>query len=541
MTSGAQLLIQCLKAHGVEKIFTVPGASIDSILDQLDAEIVLCRHEQNAAFMAANWGRITGQPGVCLATAGPGLTNLVTGIATADAERCPVVAITGQVRTALQFKRAHQNIDSVGLFRPITKWSVEALALSNLPDLVANAFRIAAEPREGPVHLSIPPDVLFDEGEHEVVMPSPIQLGVANPSVLDEAAKILNGAKRPVIFLGMAASKPATAEALRHFLYQFDAPIVATFEAAGAVSRELLDRFMGRLGLFRNQPGDRVLAEADAIISIGYDLVEYDPAIWNPNLCRKIVHIGEVPATVDQFYQPAKELIGDIGSNLKELGSHLLPLERTYPPVVKEARKEIERLQSSAKELDGTPIHPRRFIAEMREVLDDDVTVITDVGSHQYWMAQHFFCFEPRHFLTSMGFQTMGVSLPWAIATALARPGKPVVSVSGDGSFLMCSMELETAVRLKLPIVHIVWEEGTYNLVEIQAMKKYGRARGTHFGPVDTPAYAESMGATGMRIESPDQIGAVLKEAMALGTPVVIGVAMDYSDNMKIVVEDGAI
>lgn len=526
---GAKLLVECLEAHGVEYVFVVPGASIDPILNVLvdqGPEIVLCRHEQNAAFMAQAWGRITGKPGVCMATAGPGLTNLVTGIATADAERCPVVAITGQVARTMQFKRAHQNVDSVNLFAPITKWSIEVNEVSTIPDIVANAFQTASEPREGPTHISIPVDVLKTETQATVLqVPERYTLGVSDCKM---AKTLWQQAKRPVVFLGIAASKPHVVEGVRGFLKENVVPIVGTFEAGGAVPRELVDRFMGRLGVFRNQPGDRVLKEADVVLAVGYDLVEYDPAIWNKGLERSIIHVDEVSSTLDQAYLPTCELIGDIGANLRELG-------RTENLWGTEANQELMERQEKGGTLSGSPVHPLRLIYEIRKLIGDEVTVISDVGSHQYWMARNFFCYRPQHFLTSMGFQTMGISLGWAIATTLARPGQKVLSVSGDGSFLMCSMELETAVRLQSPIVHLVWEDGAFDLVKIQQELKYGRDSAARFGRIDTVKYAESLGAKGLRIGHSDEIVSVLEEAMAAKGPVVISVPIDYRDNREIV------
>ncbi|MGE3953801.1 MAG: acetolactate synthase AlsS [Parachlamydiales bacterium] len=536
--SGAELFVGCLEAQGVEVIFTVPGASIDPILDVLvdhGPKIILCRHEQNAAFMAQAYGRITGKPGVCLATAGPGLTNLVTGIATAWSERSPVVAITGQLPSAMQYKRAHQNIDAVGLFRPITKWNCEISHVESVPDAVATAFRLASAPQEAPTHISIPSDVLKMESGARPITPHPYPLGRATEDTIREAAERIKGAKNPVLLLGLAAGKAHVTAGLRPFLERFEVPICATFEAAGAVPRKLVHRFMGRLGVFKNQPGDKVLDAADLVIAIGFDPVEYDPSIWNKGLKRTLIHIDEVAAQADQYYQPDIELVGDIPTNLKRLADTLGEQKGTLPDAAQKAKRELDSQLERGKSLSGTPIHPLRLIYELRQILDDTVTVVSDVGSHQYWMMRHFFCYEAAHLLTSMGFQTMGISIPYAIAATLARPGTKAVSISGDGSFLMCSMELETAVRLKSPIIHLVWEDAAYDLVRIQQLQKYGRDSAAHFGQIDTVKYAESMGAKGMRLERPDQIESTLKAALAAEGPVVISVPIDYSENAEIV------
>lgn len=537
---GAHLLIEALQAHRVRYIFSLPGASIDPILnvlaDEERPELITCRHEQSAAFMAQAWGRITGTPGVCIATAGPGVTNLVTGIATADAERCPLIAITGQVSPELRFKRSHQHMDSVNLFRPITKWSTEISYLPTLPDILANAFRIASTPRQGAVHLSVPVNILNEEvtGREVTFQPTPASKMVDHPS-LYKAAALLAEARNPILLLGMAASQPEAAPAVRAFLDSFPYPICATFEAAGVVPRKHVGRFMGRLGIFPNQPGDLVLRDADVILSIGFDLIEYDPSIWNRESKSKIIHLDYLPATVDQSYQPDCEVIGDIGSNLMELEKRLSPPSSfSLSKAAQQARHALREQEERAASLHTTPVHPLRLIHEIRSLIDDETTLISDVGSHQYWLARNFFCYEPQHFLTSMGFQSMGISLPWAIAASLARPGKKVLSISGDGSFLMCSMELETAVRLSLPIVHMVWEDEGYNLVKIQEVKKYGRDSGASFGPIDTVEYSEAMGALALRINHTDEIRPILKAALDASRPVVISVPINYADNMEI-------
>ncbi len=538
--TAADLLVDCLIAQEVEYIFCVPGASIDPILNVLadrGPKIIVCRHEQNAAFMAQAWGKITGKPGVCLATAGPGATNLVTGIATASSERAPVVAITGQVSLRVKFKQSHQNINAVSLFEPITKWSIEIDHPDILPDVVANAFQAAMEPREGAVHISIPRDILGENISelkpiHAIV---PEKVSQAMQEKIQSAAEIIDQAKFPVLMLGMVASKAPNTKALREFLRQFKLPVVATFEAAGAISKDLLDCFMGRLGIFRNQPGDEILKLADVLITIGFDPVEYDPYIWNKKSDRKIVHLDEVTATLDQCYQPKIELIGNIAYNLKSLLAHLNTSPRPIHALATETHQLLKSRLEEGQHLAGSPVHPLRVIYELSQIVTSDIIVISDVGSHQYWMASHFFCYEPGHFLTSMGFQTMGIALPWAIAAALARPNKKVLSVSGDGSFLMSSMELETAVRLNLPIVHMVWEDGAYNLVKIQQHLKYGRDSGACFGNIDTVKYAESFGAKAFRIEKAEDIASILQEALTIDKPVVISVPIDYSDNMEIV------
>ncbi|MBM4201710.1 MAG: acetolactate synthase AlsS, partial [Gammaproteobacteria bacterium] len=422
-SNGAKLLVQSLQAQGVRYIFGVPGGAVLSVIEALaeqGPEFVVCRDETGAAFMAQAWGRITGQPGVVLTTSGPGLINAVCGVSTATEDRDPLVIITGQIPRAMRFKQSHMNLDSVQLFAPITKWSVEIEAADTIPEIVVNAFRIAAAPRAGAVHLSLPTDVA-------------------------KAAAVLGQARLPVVLLGMRAGEESASAAVRALLQRCPLPVVMTFEAAGALSRDQLDRFVGRVGYVRNQPGDRVLQQADAVLAVGYDTVEYDPTEWASPERGHLIHLDALPALVDRSYRPTVELIGDIAANLVALADRLTSAPLVAMEAIAAARDELREEQQRGAGLDGAPIHPLRFMHELRAALSDEVTVSCDVGAHEIWMARYFFCYEPRHLLFSMGHQTMGVALPWAIAAALARPGRKAVSVSGDGSFMMTCMELETA------------------------------------------------------------------------------------------------
>jgi acetolactate synthase-1/2/3 large subunit len=537
--NGADLLVQSLEAQGVEYIFGVPGGAALPILDVLaehGPKFIVCRHETGAAFMAQAWGRITGKPGVVLTTSGPGLINAVCGVATATEDRDPLVIITGQVSRAVRFKQSHMNLDSVSLFAPITKWSVEVEEPNSIPEIVVNAFRLAARSRPGAVHISMPVDV-----SKAAVTAKPIpavddpQLGPASAEALERASALLNGAKFPVILLGVSASQPAAAASVRRLIRTHPLPVISTFEAAGVVPRDLVDRFVGRVGYVRNQPGDLVLQKADVILTVGYDLVEYDPTAWNVSGQARIIHVDENQAGLDRAYRPAVELAGDIAHNLDALSDRLrLSAAGEWEEVAK-ARKVLLDEQARGASLSGSPVHPLRFIHDLRQTLGDDVTVTCDVGAHEIWMARYFFCYEPRHLLFSMGHQTMGVALPWAIGAALAKPGRRVVSISGDGSFLMTCMELETAIRLQLPIVHVIWRDGGYNLIQTLQKRDYGRIFGATFGDPDFVKLGEAFGAAAFRIDEADQIIPTLKKALACDGPALVDMPIDYRDNAQLV------
>ncbi|MFM8550778.1 MAG: thiamine pyrophosphate-binding protein [Nitrospiraceae bacterium] len=393
--NGAELLVQSLDAQGVEYIFGVPGGAVLPILDVLadhGPTFILCRHETGAAFMAQAWGRITGKPGVVLTTSGPGLINAVCGVATATEDRDPLVIVTGQVPRALRFKQSHMNLDTVNLFAPITKWSVEVEEPDSIPEIVANAFRVAVRSRPGSVHISMPVDV-----SKSAVTAKPIlaidapRLGAAATESLDRAAALLSGAKFPVILLGVSASLPAAAGAVRRLIRRHPLPVISTFEAAGVVSRDLVDRFVGRVGYVRNQPGDRVLQQADVILTIGYDTVEYDPPAWNVSGQAQIVHVDENQAGLDRAYRPAVELVGDIARNLDGLSERLRLAATGEWDEVAKARTVLLDEQAKGAGLSGQPVHPLRFIHDLRQTIGDDVTVTCDTGrTRSGWRAISF-------------------------------------------------------------------------------------------------------------------------------------------------------
>ena len=537
LKNGAQLLVECLKKHGVKYIFGIPGAAVMPIMEALRTEshkkdapqFITCRHEQNAAFMAAAWGRITETPGVCIATAGPGATNLLSGVATATADRDPVIAITGETPRAEHFKKTHQTIRTATLFRPITKWSEEIQDVSAIPEAISTGFRMATLPRQGAVHLTFPLDVLNSKTSQKTFEPKPFSFGKASEETLLQTLELLASANYPVILLGVGATRYRICKSVRHFLEKTQIPVIGTFEAAGAVSRLLANLFIGRVGLKTKEPGDIALLHADLILTIGFDPIEYNPSYWHTT-SAPIIHIDELPADPDNYYQPTVEALGDIAYTLDSL-SERIPRTYSFHPQAKKAQRILFKKPNSQH---TSTVQPLDFIHQLRTVLDDSVTVISDVGSHQVWLAKHFFSYEPKTLLFSMGFQTMGVSLPWAIAAALARPGKKIVSLSGDGSFLMSAMELETAVRLALPIVHIVWRDESYNLVKIQQQDIYKKEFGVSFGNPDIVQFAKSFGAASFRITKPSQIKSVLRKALSLKKPCVIDVPIDYRKNLSL-------
>ncbi|GLW41685.1 MULTISPECIES: acetolactate synthase AlsS [Bacillus] len=537
---GAELVVDCLVEQGVTHVFGIPGAKIDAVFDALKdkgPELVLCRHEQNAAFMAAAVGRLTGKPGVCLVTSGPGASNLATGLLTANTEGDPVVALAGNVIRADRLKRTHQSLDNAALFQPITKYSVEVQETGNIPEAVTNAFRAASAGQAGAAFVSFPQDVVNEITTVKNVRSVPVpKQGPAPEEAVSAAIAKIQTAKLPVLLVGMKGGRPEAVKQIRKLLAKTKLPFVETYQGAGTLSRELEDQYFGRIGLFRNQPGDLLLEQADVVLTIGYDPIEYDPKFWNVNGDRDIIHLDEIQADIDHAYQPELELLGDIAATVKQIEHDAVRFdmgsrEREVLNELKQILSDSEKAPSDHK---SGRVHPLQIVQELRSAIDDDVTVTCDIGSHAIWMSRYFRAYEPLKLMISNGMQTLGVALPWAIAATLVNPGEKVVSVSGDGGFLFSAMELETAVRLKSPIVHLVWNDSTYDMVAFQQMKKYNRTSCVDFGNIDIVKYAESFGATGLRVESPEQLADVLQKGLNTEGPVIIDIPVDYSDNVHL-------
>ncbi|WP_122647143.1 acetolactate synthase AlsS [Enterococcus mediterraneensis] len=537
---GSKTVVESLINHKVDYVFGIPGAKIDGVFNELEdqgPELIVTRHEQNAAFMAQAIGRITGEPGVVIATSGPGASNLATGLVTATAEGDPVLAIAGQVKRSDLLKLTHQSMDNAALFKPITKYSVEVQDPETISEIIANAYRMAKSSKKGASFISIPQDVVDAPVKGEVIKPlKDPQLGSASADDIRYLAEKIRDAKLPVLLVGMRGSSEKETAAIRKLVDKTDLPVVETFQAAGVISRELEEHFFGRVGLFRNQPGDMLLKRSDLVIAIGYDPIEYEARNWNAEKDARIIVIDETPAEIDPYMQPERELIGNISATLELLNDSLETNQ-----VSTDAKEYLASLQEklTARDVVETQgdegiLHPLEVINTLQSKVTDDMTVTVDVGSHYIWMARHFRSYEPRHLLFSNGMQTLGVALPWAISAALVRPDTQIVSVSGDGGFLFSAQDLETAVRKKLNIVHLIWNDGHYNMVEFQEKMKYQRSSGVDFGSVDFVKYAEAFGAKGLRVTNVEELEQALEEGFATEGPVIIDIPIDYRDNEKL-------
>jgi len=538
--TGADVVVETLEAHGVTHVFGVPGAKIDKVFDRLrdsSVKTVVCRHEQNAAFIAGGIGRMTGKAGVAIVTSGPGVSNLATGLATANSEGDPVVALGGAVAVGDRLKPLHQTLDSAGLCRPVTKYAAEIDSPAATAEVLSAAFRAAETDRPGAAFVSLPMDIMTGPTECKPIRLSAfVEQGPAAKKSLREAARLINAAKSPVILLGLMASKPKFANAIYNLLSTTTVPIVGTFQAAGAVSQQHFPYFGGRVGQIANQPADALLESGDVVITIGYNAVEYWPSLWNKGNDRPIIHIDATPANVENDYSPAVELIGNIEETLTELTPllHRPPLANQSAELLQLIAEDRRHLMSEAAAKSGMPIHPLRLISELQKILTPDMTVCSDMGSFSMYLCRYLFSFRARQFLITNGQQTLGVALPWAIAATIVRPHEKVLSISGDGGFLFSANELETAVRLNSHLVHMIWVDGHYDMVGVQEQIKYNRTSGVDFGPLDHVKYAEAFGATGLRIQHPDEITPTLRKAFDTPGPVLVEVHVDYRDNIKL-------
>lgn len=546
---GADIVTDSLVNHGVDLVFGIPGAKIDRLFETLEhpaggqrvPKLVVARHEQNAAFMAQAFARITGKTGVVIATSGPGVGNLASGLMTATAESDPIVAIGGQVPRNDLYRLTHQSTNSVALFSPITNLASEIQDPNNISEIIANAFAAANGAKKGATFVSLPQDV--DDAQVTIeALPkiTPAQQGAAAIKDIDWLAEQIKAAKLPVLLVGSRGSDDATVTALHQLLKQTTLPVVETFQGAGVISRELEpETFFGRIGLFRNQTGDKLLKQSDLVITLGYDAIEYEPRNWNKENTLNIVALDTTPVQIDNNFVPQRQLVGDLAQSLRLLIERLngYELPTTSKVVLKKLKADLRASdEPSYTPAQGNLNHPLDVIKSIQAHVTDDMTVSTDIGSHYIWMARHFKSYVARHYLISNGMQTLGVGLPWALAAAMVRPNAKSVSVSGDGGFFFSAMELETAVRLGLNTVHIVWNDNAYyDMVKFQEEMKYnGQSAGVKFGNIDLVKYAESFGAKGLRVETPDDLDTVLDEAFSTQGPVVVDIPVDYSHNYEL-------
>lgn len=532
---GSDLVVESLEKAGTKWAFGIPGAKIDALFDALaDSSIqtIVCRHEQNAAFMAQAIGRMTGEPGVAIATSGPGTSNLATGLLTANTEGDPVVALCGDVPRDMQMKRTHQAFDSLALLKSVSKGAEKVIDPGQIQEALFNAIRKSLIYPRGAQSLVFCQDVLSQDATGGMPLLMPPLRSAAPIEVLHETAERIRKAQLPVFFVGRRGSSRRSVEALHLLLRQAPIPVVETFQGSGAVSHDLESLYMGRVGIFGNQPGDELLRRSDCVVAIGYDPVEYDAKLWNQGEeDRELIHIDELPCQVDRDYSPNLEATGDIEKSLLALAPMLSGL-RPKSEALTEMRKLSQELEEEPCLEQSGRVDPVEAVKAIRRAIPDSGTVISDVGSVYIYMARYFRSYVPGHLFFSNGQQTLGVALPWAIAASISGRD-PVVSVSGDGGFLFSAAELETAVRIGARFVHVVFDDGSYDMVGFQEEMKYRRRSGVNLGAVDIPEFAKSFGADGFVARSPRELEDIIRASLSAPRPVVIDVPVNYSGNIS--------
>jgi acetolactate synthase I/II/III large subunit len=530
---AAELFVKCLENEGVEYIFGIPGEENIDIMDALlDSRIkfVTTRHEQGAAFMADVYGRLTGRAGVCMATLGPGATNLITGFADANMDRAPIVGIAGQGATTRLHKESHQILHLVNLFQPISKYATQILEPEIVPEIVRKAFKVAQTEKPGGAFIEFPENI----AEMEVVG-SPIEVQTAYTSAapdfkIEQAAKLITEAKAPVILAGNGVIRQGAADDLVTFAEVLRIPVANTFMAKGVVpfSSEFS---LGTIGLKARDLPWYAFEKADVVICVGYDMVEYHPDMWNPNNDKIVIHIDALPAEVDAHYIVAVGVLGDISSSLRGIAVKAKP-QKSMP--FKAVRKALIEDRSMHADDRGFPVKPQKIVWDLREVLAPEDIAISDVGAHKMWMARMYRAERPNTCIISNGFASMGVAVPGAVAAKLAYPDRKVVAVTGDAGFLMNSQEIETALRMGTAFVILIWNDSEYGLITWHQLRTFGRPSHIAFKNPDFVKYAESFGAKGYRVERAEDLVPTLKKALADNTVVIIDCPVDYSENMKL-------
>ncbi len=532
---GAELFVRCLENEGVEYIFGVPGEENIDVMDALigsPIQFVTTRHEQGAAFIADVYGRLTGRAGVCLSTLGPGATNLVTGVADANMDRAPVVAIAGQGATTRMHKESHQILDLVNLFEPISKYSTQIREPEIIPEIVRKAFKTAQAEKPGCSFLDFPENIA---GAALSVESAPLKVQSPTPPTAPEGkcadvAAMISAAKAPVIMVGNGVIRGGASETLVDFAEKLNVPVATTFMAKGAIpfSHPLS---LGAIGLQAHDYVAFGFDKADLVICVGVDMVEYHPRLWNPDRDKKIVHIDENPAEVDAHYILEAGVIGEIGDSLSRIAAKArrradAPLHKLHDVV----QKEIGEYQDDT----AFPVKPQKIIWDLRAALDPEDIVISDVGAHKMWMARMYQAEAPNTCIISNGFASMGIALPGAIAAKLAKPDKKAVAVCGDAGFMMNNQEIETGLRLGLDFVILIFNDSKYGLIEWHQNRHFGRSTGIEFNNPDFVMFAESFGAKGYRVERTEDLLPTLKTALADGTVSIIDCPVDYAENMKL-------
>ncbi|NQU65516.1 MAG: acetolactate synthase large subunit [SAR324 cluster bacterium] len=534
---ASDLFVKCLEEENIEYIFGVPGEENADFMISLEKsqkiKFVLTRHEQGAAFMAEVYGRLTGNPAGCLGTLGPGATNLITGVADGNMDRSPMLVLTGQGASTRLHKESHQVMDVVSMFRPVTKWATSILHPDNIPEIIRKAVRLARTEKPGACHIELPEDIAKMESRELPLEPRRYKRPVPSERVIDKAFDLLCAAKRPVILAGNGCIRKRASKQLRIFCEKTGIPVISTFMAKGCVDMDA-DYCLFTIGLQSRDLITCAIEAADVIMTLGYDMVEYDPRLWNAQKDKSIIHADFLPAEIDQFYNPKTELIGDLANALWSLNERF---EKVKKPAYdfrpqKAARKEMQQeLEQHANDQTEGLIRPQKVLWDVRQVMGSKDILLSDVGAHKMWIARHYQCHEPNTCLIPNGFCSMGFALPGAIAAQMVFPEKNILAICGDAGFLMNVQEMETATRMNSNIVVMVWEDKSYGLIAWKQNNHFGHHTDLSFGNPDWSLLAQSFGWNSHLLKHSGETVATLSKAFKEKGPSLIIVPIDYREN----------
>lgn len=537
MPTPAELMVQCLEAEGVTLVFGIPGEEnirfVRALAGSSTIRYILTRHEQAASFMAEMYGRVTGQPAVVSATLGPGAINLQLGVADATTNSTPMVAISAQVGQNREYKESHQYVDLVSMFKPITRWADGVPTPLAIPEMFRKAFKLAETERPAAVYLAIPENIDADEASYDL-NPLPrnvVRAEAPSPSQVIRAVELLKTAQRPVILAGHGAARADATAALLRMSEGLGIRVANTFHGKGVMPDDHPNS-LGTIGFMRHDYANFGFDEADLVIAVGYELQEFDPVRINPRADKRIIHVHRFPAEVDVHYPVDVGIIGDISASLDALTTSMSDhrYEQTSAPGVELLAEEFARGRADSR----FPLSPQRVVADTRAALGRSDVVLVDTGAAKMWMARLYPTYERNTCLISNGLSTMAFSLPGALGVKLARPEAKVLAVMGDGAFLMNSQEIETAVRERIPLVVLVWEDDGYGLIEWKMDMELGDHYHVGFSNPDVVKYAESFGATGYRIDSADALLPTLQTALASDGVSIIACRVDYTENLRL-------
>lgn len=542
---ASDLFVKCLENEGVEYIFGIPGeenADFMMSLSESKIKFILTRHEQGAAFMADVYGRLTGKVGVCLATLGPGATNLVTGVANANMDRSRLLAITGQTDSHLLHKESHQNMDAITMFKPITKWNWSIRNPQNIPEIVRRAFKISLEEKPGAVHIELPQDIAKREADIPPIEPQHIFRSEPNEELIKQAAQLILRAKNPIIFLGNGCVRENASKNLRKFVEKTGIIAMNTFMGKGVISDDS-PLHLHTIGIKDADHALLAMKSADVVIAVGVDLVEYSPKNWNLELNKKIIHIDFTPSEVYTYYRPVVEIVSDIGDAIDAILAEL-ESQKNYnpeldvfprkeiPEIFKQILKEVDERRDSFNDDTAFPIKPEKLVIDVRNALGEYDIVLSDVGAHKLWISKIYKTYQPNTCIIPNGFCSMGFAFPGAIAAKMVYPDRNVVAMCGDAGFLMNMQELETAVRLKISVITVVWCDCDLGMISMKQKNEFGKSVFTKFTNPNFITLSESFGAVGYVVKSTEEFSMILEEAKKIkDKPVIIAIDVDYSRN----------